>query len=114
MARSVVANNAQPRVALLVLNGSDASVLSPFFGKCDGVLVVSPGTNSREFHPSPRHVPDAVCDLILETGVQRLILGFIGKPAAEKLRANGLDIRLGSCVSSVDSLAANFANLPKA
>lgn len=90
------------------------SVLCPFFGKCDGVLILDPDSGSREFHPNSDHSTETVCDVILKTGVRRVVLGFIAGPAARKLRAGGVDMRLGSCACNVEELAMCFDSLPRA
>lgn len=102
------------RIAFLVMRSNGEAALCPFFGKCDGLLVIDPDSASREFHPSTQDTPEAMCDLILKTGAHRLVLGFIGGPAAQKLRAGGIDIRLGSCATTVDELAVGFDSLPAA
>ena len=102
------------RTALIVVESNGATTLCPFFAKCGGLLVVDPDTGFRRFYPNTEHTTEAMCDLILKSGVQRLVLGFIGGPAAQKLRAAGIDIRLGSCASVVDELASDFDSLPPA
>jgi predicted Fe-Mo cluster-binding NifX family protein len=88
------------------------TVLCPFFGKCDGLLIVDPDDGSREFHANTEYTAETMCDVILKTGVHRLVLGFIARPAARKLRAAGVDIRLGSCACAVEDLAICFDALP--
>jgi hypothetical protein len=100
------------RVALLVMRAGADTALCPFFGKCDGLLIIDPGTGAREFQPNTERTAEAMCDLILMSGMKRLILGFIAGPAARKLHAAGVDIRLGSCACGVDDLAARFDDLP--
>lgn len=102
------------RTALLIMKSDGDSVLCPFFGKCDGVLIVDPDSGSREFHANADHSAETMCDIILKTGVHRLVLGFIAGPAARKLQAGGVDIRLGSCASAVEELATCFDALPRA
>lgn len=89
-------------------------MLCPFFGKCDGVLVIDPGSGLREFHARGERTAEAMCDLILKSGVHRLVLGFVGGPSAQKLHAAGIDIRLGSCARAVEDLAIGFDDLPAA
>jgi predicted Fe-Mo cluster-binding NifX family protein len=101
-----------PRVALVVMRAGADTALCPFFGKCYGLLIIDPGTGAHEFQPNMERTAEAMCDQILGSGVTRLILGFIGGPAAGKLRAAGVDIRLGSCACAVDDLAARFDDLP--
>lgn len=102
------------RTALVVMDSTEETTLCPFFGKCDGLLVIDPDAESHEFHANPQHTAEAMCDLILKTGVRRLVLGFIGGPGAQKLRAAGVDIRLGSCACTVEDLALCFDDLPSA
>jgi len=52
--------------------------------------------------------------LILATGVDGLVCGFIGEPEIRRLRAAGIDVRLGSGRCSVEELVASFCTLPKA
>ena len=99
-------------VALLVMSARTETALCPFFGKCDGLLVIDPETGARVFQANTGHTAEAMCDMILKSGVNRLILGFIAGPAARKLHAAGVDIRLGSCACAVDDLAARFDDLP--
>lgn len=105
---------ASHRIALLVMGTNGKTMLCPFFSKCDGLLVIDPDGGTREFHARQQCTVEAMCDLILKTGVRRLILGFIAGPTARKLRAARLDIRLGSCTCSVEDLATNFDDLPSA
>jgi hypothetical protein len=103
----------QPRrTALIVMNADGETALCPFFGKCDGLLIIDADTGVREFHPNTEHTVDTMCDVILKAGVLQLVLGFIPGPAAKKLRAAGVDIRLGSCTCAVEELAACFDTLP--
>lgn len=102
------------RTALLVMHSNDETVLCPFFGKCDGLVVIDPDDGSCEFHARRQHSAEAMCDLIQKTGVHRLVLGFIGGPAADKLRAAGIDIHLGPCTRPVEDLAIAFDELPAA
>ena len=102
------------RVALLVVRLDGEIVLCPFFAKCDGVLVIEPDSGGCEFLAKTQRTAEAMCDLILKTGADRLILGFIPGPAAQKVRAAGIDIRLGSCACAVHELAACFDQLPAA
>lgn len=100
------------RIALLVMKSDGDTALCPFFGKCDGLLIVDPDDGSSEFHANTEHSAEAMCDVILKTGVHRLVVGFIAGPAARKLRAAGVDMRLGSCVCAVDDLVTCFDALP--
>lgn len=111
---AAVAPKNSRRTALLVMYLNEELALCPFFGKCDGVLIIGPNANSQEFHKIPQRTADAVCDLISKTGVDCLICGFVAGPEKQKLRAAGVDLRLGSCICAVEDLAASFSDLPRA
>jgi predicted Fe-Mo cluster-binding NifX family protein len=102
------------RTALLVMHSDREMALCPFFGKCDGVLVIDPHEKSQEFHANEQHTAMAICDLILKTDAGRLVCGFVGEPEKQRLRAAGIDVRLGSCACAVEDLAAAFDDLPRA
>lgn len=102
------------RTALLVMYLNEELALCPFFGKCDGLLIIDSNTNSREFHKISQHTTDAVCDLILKAGVGRLVCGFVAGSEKQKLRAAGVDLRLGSCACAIEDLVAQFSDLPRA
>ena len=104
--------NQSRRTALLVMRSNGDTALCPFFGKCDGLLIVDPDSGLREFHANTEHSAETICDLILKAGVHRLVLGFIAGPAARKLRTAGVDMRLGSCACAVEDLALHFDVLP--
>lgn len=97
--------------ALLVINSGSTALLCPFFDKCDGVLVHN-SDGSREFHPRDRS--GGICDLLLALTPARVVCGFIAVPEKKRLRAAGIDVRLGSCSCSVDELVASFSSLPMA
>ncbi len=100
------------RIALLVMNSGGQTALCPFFGKCDGLLVVDTDSGAAKFHACERPSPKSMCDLILRTDADGLVLGFVAGAAARKLRSAGIDIRLGSCACAVQELAAHFDDLP--
>jgi predicted Fe-Mo cluster-binding NifX family protein len=101
-------------IAVLVMGSDGATTLCPFFGKCDGILLVDFDDGSRAFVPNERRTAEALCDAILKSGADQLVCGFISEPEKRKLRVAGIDVRLGSCTCSVDELAACFYDLPKA
>ena len=103
-----------PRTGILVLNSGPQPVLCPFFGRCDGLLVVERTDRTGKFYAVDHPNRQFLCDLILELQPQRLICGFI--PPADKaaLRNAGIDVRLGSCTASVDELVSCFCDLPEA
>ena len=96
------------------MNWGPTALLCPFYGKCDGVLLTNAADGSKEFHPRDRSGAKSLCELILELKPRKLICGFIGEPEKEKLRAAGIDVRLGSCNCPVDELVTSFSTLPKA
>lgn len=102
------------RTAVLVTNSGSTFLLCPFFSKCDGVLLMNAADGSKEFHPWGRSGAKSMCDLILELKAGQVICGFIAEPEMQKLRAVGIDVRLGSCSCPIDELVASFSGLPKA
>jgi predicted Fe-Mo cluster-binding NifX family protein len=102
------------RTAVLVMNSGSTSLLCPFFGKCDGVLLINAADGSREFHARDRSGAKSMCDLLLELRPGQIICGFIGRHEKQRLRAASIDVRLGSCTCSVDELISSFSTLPKA
>lgn len=102
------------RTAVLVMNSGSTSLLCPFFDKCDGVLLVNSANGLKEFHPRVQSGAKLLCELILELKPRQLICGFIAEPAKQKLRASGIDVRIGSCGCPVDKLVTSFSALPKA
>jgi hypothetical protein len=102
------------RVAVLVMVASGAPTFCPFFGKCDGFLVIDRANNIREFYPNEDRTADSLCDLIVQSGAGRLVCGFIPELAKRRLRAAGIDIRLGACTLYVDELAQCACALPRA
>lgn len=102
------------RTAITVMNSGVEPMLCPFFGKCDGILIFDSESGSRQFRPSTARSPECVCELIVEARPHRLICGYIGEAEKRKLRALGIDVRLGACNCPLDELAATFCNLPEA
>jgi predicted Fe-Mo cluster-binding NifX family protein len=102
------------RTALLVMNSGSTSLLCPFFSKCDGVLLMNASDGSRQFHPQDHSGAKSTCDLLLDLKPAQVICGFIGEPEKQKLRAAGIDVRVGSCSCPIDELVASFSKLPKA
>ena len=109
-----VFSEAAVKTAVLVMSLDSIPMLCPFFAKCDGVLMFNAADGSKEFHPRDRAGASLACDFVLELKPRRLICGFIGEPEKEKLRAAGIDVRLGSCNCSVDDLVTSFTSLPRA
>ena len=96
------------------MNSGSTSLLCPFFAKCDGVLLLNAADRSKEFHPCDRSGAMSMCDLILELRPAQMICGFIPEPEKQRLRAAGIDVRLGSCSCPVDELVTSFSALPEA
>ncbi len=88
--------------------------LCPFFGKCDGLLVIEPTALKVTFIPNANRDPESLSDLILAAKIKHLICGFIPDTERKKLRRAGIDVRCGSCACTVDELIVDFANLPEA
>lgn len=101
-------------IGLLVAGIPDRPMLSPFFAKCDGLLLIDLDAEARTFHANARRTSRSTCDLILESGVTRLVCGFIAEPERRRLSAAGIDVRIGSCRLSVEDLVDGFAKLPQA
>lgn len=94
-------------------SGSDVSVC-PFFGKCDGIVLIDPAAGTRDFLCNGDRTNSTLCEVILGARPARLVCGFIGETDKRKLRAAGIDVRLGSCSCSVDELIESFDTLPEA
>lgn len=88
--------------------------LCPFFGKCDGLLIVEPKAFGVTFMPNTNRDPESLRNMIIAAKVTNLICGFIPDAECEKLRSAGVDVRCGSGACSLDELVVNFANLPDA
>lgn len=99
---------------MLVMNSGADSLLCPFFGKCDGLVLFDAANGSREFHPRDRSDAKSMCDIIIELKPDQIVCGFIAEREKQKLRAAGIDVRLGSCNCAVEELVASFSSLPEA
>ena len=111
---SSVSSGAAIRTAVLVMHVGSMPMLCPFFGRCDGILLIDAAADSIDFYSSDRAGAKSMCDLLLEVRPAQCICGFIDEPEKEKLRAAGIDVRLGSCNCSINELVASFSGLPKA
>jgi hypothetical protein len=101
-------------VALLVSRSRQRTLLSPFFAKCDGLLLIDPLAPVREFRPNRERTNESICALILGSGATRLVCGFIAAAERERLAGCGIDVRVGSCARSVACLVREFDALPSA
>lgn len=101
-------------IALVVARGQRKAILSPFFAKCDGLLIIDPDAPGREFRANTERTSAFMCELILASGVTKLVCGFIPEPDRSRLSACGVEIRIGSCARSVEALIREFDALPVA
>jgi len=90
------------------------SALSPFFGKCGGILLIDRYAGTRSFHGNPSRSSEAVCELVLALKPEGVICGFIAAVARDRLQAAGIDVRIGSCACPIDKLTGIFHTLPGA
>lgn len=102
------------RTGIMVAMRLEGPILCPFFACCDGVVVFSADGAIETFPAGQAYGARAIYDVIAESGVERLICGFIAEPCRDLLRARGIDIRLGSCREAIATLAARFDTLPTA
>jgi len=107
-------NAAELRTAITVMKSSVEPVLCPFFGKCDGIVILDSAGGIKEFHPNKDHTPSALCDLIVLIRPDRLVCGYVGGVERRRLRDAGIDVRLGTCAASVHELHACFCDLSEA
>lgn len=113
MTHRLPASGTASRIAVSVMNFGAGPGPCPFFGKCDGIVVLDTATGAQEFHPNPLRTPKSLCDLILATGVDGLVCGFIAEPELSRLRSAGIDVRLCSGRFSIDELVGCFCDLPE-
>jgi predicted Fe-Mo cluster-binding NifX family protein len=102
------------RIGVLAAGIPGKEMLCPFFAKCDGLLVVDLDANIRTFRANAVRTQQSTCDLILTSGVTRLICGFIAESERKKLSAAGIDVRVASCQRPVEDLVTGFDKLPRA
>lgn len=114
MAQQMPGPSPASRIAVTVMDFGSGLAPCPFFGKCDGIIVLDADTGVREFHANPPRTPGSLCDLILARHVDGLVCGFVAEPEILRLRAAGIDVRLGSGRCSVEELAECFCRLPHA
>jgi hypothetical protein len=103
-----------PMTAVLVSMVSSEPMLCPFFGKCDGVLLINTNDGPAKLYKGTESTAESLCDLILELRPRRLVCGFIREPEKARLRAAGIDVRLGSCTCAIEELVSCFCDLPEA
>jgi predicted Fe-Mo cluster-binding NifX family protein len=101
------------RTAVLVMSTGHGVTLCPLFAKCDGVLLIEPD-RSRSYYSNTDGTAQSLSELIRAIGASRLVCGFIGAAERTRLRAAGVDVRLGSCACTIDELVASFSTLPPA
>ena len=84
-------SNVPLRIAVTVMNFGPGPTPCPFFGKCDGIVVMDSVTGAREFHDNPARTSRSLCGVILGSGADGLVCGFIAEPEILRLRAAGVD-----------------------
>jgi len=101
-------------IAVVVARSQRKAMLSPFFAKCDGLLIIDPDALTREYRTNTERTNAFMCDLILANGITKLVCGFIPEPDRDRLFASGVDIRIGSCARPIEALVREFDALPVA
>jgi predicted Fe-Mo cluster-binding NifX family protein len=114
MLSQVPRSHATSWTAVTVMDGGSDPMLCPFFGKCDGLLLIDADSGRKKFLPNEHRTAVSFCQLVVKASPDRLICGFIGEPEKRNLQAAGIDVRLGSLTYSVDELVACFCDLPAA
>lgn len=114
MASSISPLRQPPPIAILVVVSGNRVMLSPFFAKSDGLLVLDLAAATRSFQPNNQRTGQATCGLVLRSGVNRFICSFVAVPERDRLLEAGLDVRIGSCSCPVVDLARDFDGLPTA
>jgi hypothetical protein len=108
------AGKATPLTAVTVMKDGTSYLMCPFFGKCDGALIIDVPKARVVFAANSERTAEALCSAIIAAGASRLICGFVPDAERDKLRAAGVDVRLGSCACVVEALVMDFDTLPKA
>lgn len=101
-------------VAVLVTRHRKTPTLSPFFAKCDGMLIFDADAQLRQFRANTERTSRSACEMVLGSGTRKLVCGFIAQPERDQLVAEGIDVRIGSCACPVDLLVQDFETLPSA
>ena len=114
MAPLAVPINRTCLIGVLVARKQRKAILSPFFAKCDGLLIIDPDAPARELRVNTGRTSAFVCDLILASSVTKLVCGFIPEPDRDRLSGRGVEIRIGTCTRSVEALIREFDALPVA
>jgi len=104
----------QATIGVLVSIIGKKVVLSPFFAKAEGLMIIDCESHTSSFETNPEKTSDATRSLILRSGTRRLICGFITTRDRNWLNVKGIDTRLGTCSSPVGSLIEDYDNLPAA
>lgn len=106
------ASEGDPIVVTVMRVGPDC-VLSPFFAKSDGILLVAPGGAEPTYLAAEMRNSASLCRLLTKTCAKRLVCGFITGQARNSLLFAGFDVRIGSCASPIQSLLADYDDLPE-
>lgn len=114
MAQQIPFSHPPSRIAVTVMDFGSGPAPCPFFGKCDGIVVLDINTGAREFHQNAARTAKTLSDVILVSGADGLVCGFIAEPEILRLRTAGIDVRLGSGSCTVEELATCFCDLPRA
>ncbi len=100
--------------AITVMKAGADYRMCPFFGKCDGLLIVEPASAPVAFIPNAERDSSALSRLIIESKIKRLICGFVPQGECQRaLLQAGIDVRLASGAYSIPDLVFDFANLPE-
>lgn len=102
------------RYALTIMEKDGQRQLSPFFGYCDGILLISQDDGSQSYHRNKTRTAKFVCQRILSLQPDAVICGHIPQEETAKLRAQGIEVRLGSCAMAIPELINCFNQLPVA
>jgi hypothetical protein len=99
-------------VTVLVTCHRKKPMLSPFFAKCDGMLILDADARFILFRANTERTSRSACEMVLGSGTKKLVCGFVAPPERELLVAEGIDVRIGSCACPVDLLVQGFEALP--
>ena len=113
-ARGSLTGRTSSLTAVTVIKDGTSYLMCPFFGKCDGILIIDFPRAHVVFAANPERTAQLLCGTIIATGASRLICGFIPDAECRQLRAVGVDVRLGSCAREIEDLVTEFDTLPRA